>query len=179
MKIKTSKKALTYLMLAIALFSCHKRTQSPSNKFDQTDSSSIEMMKLNQLLVDVEQKEIKGYIDTCSLKFNYVQTGYWIAKTKQGTGKSIKEGDAIEIEYQIETLAGKKCYTYTDKLKKHLVIGKLEKQRGFDEGLSSLKEGDQATFIIPSNLAFGVMGDMRSIPPRATLIYRVFSIKHK
>lgn len=148
----------------------------PANKFEQTDSTSAEMIRLNQLLVEVEQAEIQAYLDTCSLKYEYIEPGFWMAKTTEGNGKKINKKDAVLIQYQVETILGKICYTYTKKLTKQFVVGKVEKQRGFNEALALLKEGDQASIIIPSNLAYGAMGDTKNIPPRSTLIYRVYTL---
>ena len=36
-----------------------------------------------------------------------------------------------------------------------------------------MKVGDKAKFIIPSHLAFGLLGDENKIPKRATLVYDV------
>jgi FKBP-type peptidyl-prolyl cis-trans isomerase len=36
-----------------------------------------------------------------------------------------------------------------------------------------MKEGEKAIFIIPSHLAFGLLGDENKIPKRATLVYDV------
>jgi FKBP-type peptidyl-prolyl cis-trans isomerase len=171
-----NKKILISLLVACTLVSCEKRTQMPANKFEHTDSTSSEMIRLNQLLVEVEQAEIKAYLDTCSLTFKYTEPGFWMAKTTEGKGKEIRKKDVVLIQYQVETILGKTCYTYTKKLKKQVVVGKVEKQRGFNEALALLKEGDQVSIIIPSNLAYGAMGDTRNIPPRSTLIYRIYTI---
>ena len=36
-----------------------------------------------------------------------------------------------------------------------------------------MKVGDIAKFILPSHLAFGLLGDEEKIPKRATLVYHV------
>jgi len=42
-----------------------------------------------------------------------------------------------------------------------------------EEGLLLLHQGDKAKFIIPSHLAYGLLGDQKQIPPGATLVYDV------
>ncbi|MGV6831503.1 MAG: FKBP-type peptidyl-prolyl cis-trans isomerase, partial [bacterium] len=44
---------------------------------------------------------------------------------------------------------------------------------GWDEGISLLKVGDKARFVIPSELAYGSRGAGGVIPPNATLIFDV------
>ncbi len=50
---------------------------------------------------------------------------------------------------------------------------------GWDEGIRLLEEGDKATFIIPSYLAYGEAGAGGVIPPNATLIFDVELVKAK
>ena len=44
---------------------------------------------------------------------------------------------------------------------------------GWDEGILLLSEGDKATFVIPSDLAYGSQGAGGVIPPNAPLIFEV------
>ena len=45
--------------------------------------------------------------------------------------------------------------------------------KGWDEGISLLGIGDKASFIIPSDLAYGESGAGGVIPPNAPLIFEV------
>ncbi len=130
-------------------------------------------------MAEVEQGEIQAYIQKSGIKYESSSLGVWYAITKQGNGKSIGKQNIILIEYQIETIHGDTIYLYTKNAKRELKVGKMEKERGFDNALTLLKEGCEATIIVPSNLAFGILGDRDRIPPRATLIYRIKDIKIK
>jgi FKBP-type peptidyl-prolyl cis-trans isomerase len=44
---------------------------------------------------------------------------------------------------------------------------------GWDEGISLLREGDKARFVIPPQLAYGSAGAGGVIPPDAVLIFEV------
>ena len=171
------KKSFVLLIFIISLFSCEKKVQIPSNKIDNKDSISADMIKLNQLLIEVEQKQIQAYIDSNSFDFDNNEGGFQITWTHKGLGEKINKNDLVEVAYQVETIQGDTCYTYTGKLKQEFVVGKLEKQRGFNEALTLLTEGDQTIIIVPSHLAYGAMGDLNNISPRTTLLYKVFSIK--
>ena len=50
---------------------------------------------------------------------------------------------------------------------------------GWDEGISLLKVGDKARFVIPSELGYGSAGAGGVIPPNATLIFDVELIEAK
>ncbi len=49
-------------------------------------------------------------------------------------------------------------------------LGKGQVIKGWDEGIGKLRVGDQATFIIPPQIAYGEKG-RGPIPPNATLIF--------
>jgi len=42
-----------------------------------------------------------------------------------------------------------------------------------NEGLRMLKQGAEATFILPPFMAFGLIGDGKKIPSRSILVYNV------
>jgi len=48
---------------------------------------------------------------------------------------------------------------------------------GWDEGIQLLEEGDKATFVIPSYLAYGEAGAGGVIPPNANLVFDVELVK--
>ena len=54
---------------------------------------------------------------------------------------------------------------------KSFVVGQSNVESGLDEAVRHLRKGDVAVVIIPSHLGFGLLGDQKSIPERATLIY--------
>jgi peptidyl-prolyl cis-trans isomerase A (cyclophilin A) len=51
--------------------------------------------------------------------------------------------------------------------------------KGWDEGILLLKEGEAATFLIPSELGYGARGAGGVIPPNAWLIFDVELVKVK
>ena len=50
---------------------------------------------------------------------------------------------------------------------------------GWDEGIALLNKGAKATFIIPSDLAYGAAGAGGVIPPNATLKFVVELVEFK
>ena len=58
-------------------------------------------------------------------------------------------------------------------------VGKGEVISGLEEGILLLHIGDKAKFIIPSHLAYGLLGDDNEIPTKATLIYDIEVVQKK
>jgi hypothetical protein len=58
-----------------------------------------------------------------------------------------------------------------------MVVGTGQVIKGWDEGLLLLNEGSKATFVIPSNLAYGDQGGGDMIKPYSTLIFDVEVVK--
>ncbi len=48
---------------------------------------------------------------------------------------------------------------------------------GFDEGISYMKEGGKATFLLPSSLAYGSAGLLYQLPGYTPLLYDVELVK--
>jgi FKBP-type peptidyl-prolyl cis-trans isomerase FkpA len=46
-------------------------------------------------------------------------------------------------------------------------------EAGLEEGILLMHKGGKAKFILPSHLAFGLIGDQNKIPGKSTLIYDV------
>lgn len=97
---------------------------------------------------------------------------------KNGTGNAPKKGQTVVVHYTgwlyNNGKKGKKFDSSVDRnqnFRFELGIGKVIK--GWDEGLSLMKKGDKALFIIPSNLAYGSNGAGDIIPPNAKLIFEV------
>jgi len=47
-------------------------------------------------------------------------------------------------------------------------------ESGLHEVMKYLREGDRAVVIIPSHLAFGLLGDLDKVPPFSTVVYDIY-----
>ena len=92
--------------------------------------------------------------------------------TKKGTGRPLKAGDTVIMQYTGMLTNGAKFDSSHDRnepLTFKLGIGKVIK--GFDEGIAKLRVGDHAILVIPGKLAYGPKGIRDVIPPDSTLIF--------
>jgi peptidylprolyl isomerase len=92
--------------------------------------------------------------------------------TKKGTGRQLKAGDTVVLNYTGTLTNGLKFDSSHDRnepLEFKLGAGRVIK--GWDEGVGKLRVGDYAILVIPGKLAYGPKGIPNVIPPDATLIF--------
>jgi FKBP-type peptidyl-prolyl cis-trans isomerase FkpA len=97
---------------------------------------------------------------------------------KEGTGITPMPGDTVSVDYEGKFLDGK----VFDASSRHgapytFPVGMQNVIPGWDEGLLLLKEGTEATFLIPSNLAYGEAGSPPTIPANAALVFDIKLVK--
>lgn len=97
---------------------------------------------------------------------------------KAGTGAEATSGHFVDLFYtgrlasngqQFDSNVGK------DPLSFRLGAGKVIK--GFDEGVTGMKEGGKRKIFIPSKLGYGARGAGDVIPPNSDLIFEIELVK--
>jgi FKBP-type peptidyl-prolyl cis-trans isomerase len=131
------------------------------------------LLKANKELIKTEDQLIRDYIERYQWEMKETGTGlrYWIYKN--GKGKIATLNQVATINYQLSLLNGIICYSSEEKGPKKFKIGQGGIESGLEEGILLLRKGDRAKFIIPSHLAYGLIGDKNKIPPKATLVYDI------
>lgn len=132
-----------------------------------------ELADLNRYFVQKDRERIQNYIERKNLSMKESANGMWYCIKKVGTGKYFTDNDKISFDYVCSLLDGTECYN-SDKLgPKEFTLGKSEIEAGLNEGLRLLKPGGEAIFILPPFLAYGMVGDGKSISSRAILVYDI------
>lgn len=92
--------------------------------------------------------------------------------TKKGTGRQLKAGDTVILNYTGTLTDGVKFDSSHDRNQSFTFkLGTGQVIKGYDEGVAKLRVGDQAILVIPGKLAYGPKGIPNVIPPDATLIF--------
>lgn len=143
------------------------------HEFNEFQAEKIEREKAQKA---AEQKAL----DAVSEGFEVTASGLRYKKTETTQGKQPKSGDTVSVHYTGKLLDGSVFDSSVQRgqpLDFPVGVGRVIP--GWDEGILLLSEGEKATLVIPSDLAYGAAGAGGVIPPNATLIFDVELVKVK
>jgi FKBP-type peptidyl-prolyl cis-trans isomerase len=135
------------------------------------------VIKYNKAVVKTEDQEIEDLMQRYGWKMVKSTTGLRYMIYKHGAGERAVKGKKVTISYEVRLINGNLCYSSAEKGQKEFTAGRGEVEVGIEEGILLMRVGDRAKFIVPSHLAFGLLGDQDKIPPKSTLIYDIELIK--
>ena len=133
---------------------------------DEQTRLSKEAEKKRKIMEEANKKLMKDATIT--------ESGLGYKMIKEGTGVQASSGKTVSVHYTGKLTDGTKFDSSYDRNQPiEFVLGQGRVIKGWDEGISYLKVGGKATFIIPANLAYGERGAGGVIPPNATLLFDV------
>ena len=146
------------MLLLISLWSC-----DPSEKYEKEENAKI-----------------KTFLSSnSSINFVLKPSGLYYYDVQVGTGRTPVMGDTAYVEYTVKstdgTIIGTNVGT-SDTLIFPVAEGYMI--AGFDEGITYMKAGGKAMFLIPSKLAYGPVGYL-TIPGYTPLVYDVYLVHVK
>lgn len=165
---------IVFFILACLCVACaEKPAQVPMNKkpVDHTESN---IMEANIGLVEIEDEFIRHYVDSMKLDLDTTTIGirYKILASNP-SGEQAKRQQRVKITYSLREFdATEFCTNYTDRTE-IVNVGNGELSRGIDEAILMLHQGEMGEFIIPSYLAFGVVGKGQCIASRTPIYCRI------
>jgi len=167
------KHFLTYIsfIIFLALVACNggtEKAEKPSKK-DYEEP----LMEANRHVVRTENQHIEDFLRRYKWEMEESGSGLRYMIYKQGEGDPAELGMLAGLAYTIKVITGDLVYSSEENGPLSFVIGKGEVISGLEEGILLLNVGDKAKFIIPSHLAYGLVGDGKLIPGKTTLIYDV------
>jgi FKBP-type peptidyl-prolyl cis-trans isomerase len=164
------------LLAGMALLcSCRQQKSETSEQATKPDRESL--LKINKNLVKTEDQQIEDFINRYSWSMEETGTGLRYMIYREGNGMKAEKGKVAEVSFTVSLLNGEVCYSSAEDGPKSFLIGKGGVESGLEEGILLLREGDRVKFIIPSHLAFGLLGDLNKIPAKAVLVYDIELLK--
>lgn len=158
---------LVLVVLTLATAGCKDQKSVKTG----TKLSDEQLVNINRELVIKERERIESYISRKGLDMKMTDAGIWYSVTVNGEGDKFGGGDRLRLEYTCSLLDGTLCYSSDINGDMILTVGKSDIPAGLDLALRLLNPGSRALIILPSNMAFGLLGDGDRIPARAALIY--------
>ena len=135
--------------------------------FEELNKSKADRIKKEK---EKEHKMLKDL----SKGFSKTSSGLLYKFEKENNSHKPSNGNKVKVHYKGMLLDGTvfdSSFKRNQPIEFTLGIGQVIK--GWDEGISLLGIGDKASFIIPSDLAYGASGAGGIIPPNATLVFEV------
>ncbi len=161
-----------FLFLAL-LFSVFSSCDTQPAYKEQVDPAKYKqpLMDANKELVALEQQDIENYMTRQG--WDMVETGSGLRYLiyEHGNGRKVEEGLVVQCAYESGLLTGKKCYNSDNLGPKEFLVGRGGVESGLEEAVLLLREGDRVKIILPSHLAFGLVGDDDCIPKKAVIVY--------
>ena len=140
---------------------------NPAQAFEDFNKLKTDRIKKEK------EKELK-ILNDLSKGFSKTSSGLLYKFEKENNSEKPVSGNKVKVHYKGMLLDGTvfdSSYKRNQPIEFTLGVGQVIK--GWDEGISLLGLGDKATFIIPSELAYGQAGAGGVIPPNATLVFDV------
>ena len=121
-----------------------------------------------------EKASIEAELEILAKGFDKTSSGLRYQIIQKGNGIQATKGVTVLVHYKGQLTDGTvfdSSYKRKEPIEFKLGMGQVI--AGWDEGISLLRVGDKARFVIPSNLGYGSRGAAGAIPPNANLIFDV------
>ena len=167
-----------FILLMWTCYSCSEQPK-PASSTRHLEMMGDSLVNYNRGVVLTEDQQIGDFVARYGWKMTKTGTGLRYLIFKKGHGKLAVKGKIAVIRYSVRLLNGNLCYSSDKDGLKEFKIGYGGVESGVEEGILLMHLGDRAKFIVPSHLAFGLLGDQNKIPPHATLVYDIELVEIK
>ena len=159
-------KKLIMILALLGLFACGE--PEPRRPVKVTGGNFLkESVERNKQLLAMEEAVIKEIISRDSTRA-YMESGsgswYFILERNEN-GAQVAPEDLVTMTYDILSLANDTIYSMEEIGVIQYKVDKQELFPGLRDGVKLLREGESATFLLTSPMAYGYLGDKERIGP--------------
>ena len=145
---------------------------------EQADFKKSEQMK-SDTLKTAEPLLLEKYLKDNKITVKPRPSGLYYIPVLEGTGPKAEAGKTVKVHYTGKLLDGKVFDSSRERKNPiEFMLGRSQVIKGWDEGISLMKQGGKATLIIPSAIGYSDR-DMGVIPPYSTLVFEVELVEVK
>lgn len=140
---------------------------------------AISFTTIDQANEQIEEIKINNYIiNNPTIPFQLKSSGLYYSDLIIGTGPSLVTHDIAYVKYTGKFLDGTVFDTNVGKIDTLIFpVNEGWVISGFDEGITYMKEGGKAVFLLPSKLAYGPIGYYPVIPGYTPILFDVDLVK--
>jgi FKBP-type peptidyl-prolyl cis-trans isomerase FkpA len=160
-----------FIFLAFVIFLAQCMQRNPDRSEQNVSNYKEPLIKANQEALKVENEQIDDFIRRHKWAMETTSTGIRIMYLKHGLGPETESGRTVKLSYTLTLLNGDTVYTALKDGPLVFIVGKGQVITGLEEAILLLRVGDHVKIIIPSHLAFGLIGDQKKILHKASLVY--------
>lgn len=132
------------------------------------DTLRENMINANRHIAHSEETQIDSYAQRRGWAMQRLTGGARMMLTANGNGGTIDYEDTVTLRYNVSAINGATIYAGVTET---VVAGHLQPTRGIDAALRMMRNGSRAQVILPSEQAYGVVGDGDRIGKRMVLVY--------
>lgn len=168
---KSCLKNSLYFLIALFLFNCDgpEARKPVRSSVPKIVKSTVER---NKELLAIEIGIINALVKKDTLhQYLPTSSGSWFYhETKNDSTTYVPKGeDIVRLTYNIMTLTNDTIYSAKEIGVQTIKVDKPSLFKGLRNTFTLLKEGEKATFLFPSSLAFGYHGDDNKIAPNTPI----------
>jgi FKBP-type peptidyl-prolyl cis-trans isomerase len=161
-----------FFLVMLTLVSCGGEVKQEKDRPVMQDYEEP-LIEANRHVVKTENQHIEDFLRRYKWEMEETGSGLRYMIYHDVEGRAAKKGMLAQIDYSVRLITGDEVYSSEEEGPLSFVIGNGEVISGLEEGILFMDIGDKAKFIIPSHLAYGLVGDGNRIPAKTTLIYEV------
>lgn len=167
-------KKVVFIFTIIGLISCKNKVIQYPVEYENDRAKFMEFSQdINKMILNEDNELIEYYIEDSDQQFVKTSFGFWISNQGKPTESMASLGDMIKYEYEVMDFEEKIIYSKEENGIKQTILGKENLPRGLHASLQLIEEGDSATALYPSFLAYGGYGDQNKVGSNMPLIFKI------